>query len=792
MNPVIPAPSSSLAPSTPSKASSLYKPVKVITSPPKQAKHPSMNSLANKLRSFRCNVKVPRLKYKLLDEPTTGVNAFKLHEKDIQAYPSLQYVHQPVTPRSNNNNKEQVQQSTPQIPTLKIRLRKPSDHHPSPQNGRSLSSILAEIVRRPHPSQQSSVKSFPEYSLPQKVETQPAVNLFSSSLSKSISAIAKFADTEICRDILTEVLDKIEESNAVCGSLLEELVEDIFFQEECCAHLLDSIVDQVVDDVESVNDMLDKQRIATEEDEFLKNLSEDQKTEANLPDIEPITCAEDDNESSDFSVGLDNEDNEVTNFDSEGSSIELSDSEFDNIGEKSIPIETGKEISVVKNIQNNCPVPNLVIKKSALQMNDNRKPIKKRKGKKKKVKPAAKKVPKLIIKPLLKKEDEKPNIEKEDTLPPIIVKIPKASLSPQKISKSPKKTPEKEPVKLNIKVPKPPPVKSLKILPLSPPEKHISNRNTIVTKESESNISNQSTSLKLTIQTPPPLSVIRNKVPLKSAEESINNVNEKSTDARIQKPTRNLPARMKQKEEKSSALMHFLEIESKRKLEERKKQKVEEPENTLKNKIEAQNQVVVATKSPMKKVTEKYESKAVSTDQQTSNTQLSSSEQDSRPAGVGLQRRNSLQKREQWVTTKTTSPTPPAVSTFVAKKSRPSETVSFSLPPGGFKNQPAEPKSKTLTCQVDELFSQYFPVVNSNLETNSGKLAAEAILDTILTEIVVVMEENNKEDIWNGRTSPGKRKRKRTENLGKCIKQSIILIIVLSSFDCTRNCINKL
>merc|ERR1711976_415312 len=106
------------------------------------------------------------------------------------------------------------------------------------------------------------------------------------------------------------------------------------------------------------------------------------------------------------------------------------------------------------------------------------------------------------------------------------------------------------------------------------------------------------------------------------------------------------------------------------------------------------------------------------------------------PAGAILQRRNSLQKqREQWVVSDRISPVPPTTPNnpaFIAKKSRPSETVSFSLPPGGFKNQPPPAKSKSLNCQIDELFSQYYPVVNTELETHQ---LAQEIIDTILHRV---------------------------------------------------------
>merc|ERR1712130_298792 len=106
-------------------------------------------------------------------------------------------------------------------------------------------------------------------------------------------------------------------------------------------------------------------------------------------------------------------------------------------------------------------------------------------------------------------------------------------------------------------------------------------------------------------------------------------------------------------------------------------------------------------------------------------------------AGAKLERRSSVSKaREQWVVTsrmKTPSPTP---MPFVAKKSRPDETVTFSLPPGGFKNDPnnrvvgdtpgkSELKAKPVPWfaqpSVDDLFNQYFnPDADKNKESKSN------------------------------------------------------------------------
>merc|ERR1712106_956695 len=103
------------------------------------------------------------------------------------------------------------------------------------------------------------------------------------------------------------------------------------------------------------------------------------------------------------------------------------------------------------------------------------------------------------------------------------------------------------------------------------------------------------------------------------------------------------------------------------------------------------------------------------------------------PEKVGLQRRNSIPKhKEQWGVSdriKTPSPTPPSgPAPFVAKKSRPDETVSFSLPAGGFNSGSAIPsKPKPLIMQVDELFSQYFPEVKEDMKAFNETPASESI-----------------------------------------------------------------
>ena len=185
-----------------------------------------------------------------------------------------------------------------------------------------------------------------------------------------------------------------------------------------------------------------------------------------------------------------------------------------------------------------------------------------------------------------------------------------------------------------------------------------------------------------------------------------------------------------------------------------------------------------------------------------------------KPVPITAQRRNSFQKqKEQWVVSdriKTPSPTPPVSANFVAKKSRPAETISFSLPAGGFNGKKAQSKSKPLNMHVDELFNQYFPSQNEEheLETEVSskpknrttkvdqysigkqpKHCVEQILDNILSNVLYcsmkrkatrrreLENEDSTDDLINNcdilistedlhHPNSGKRKRRRTENLG--------------------------
>merc|ERR1712083_731341 len=214
------------------------------------------------------------------------------------------------------------------------------------------------------------------------------------------------------------------------------------------------------------------------------------------------------------------------------------------------------------------------------------------------------KIPKLLIKPI-KRDNEHSvheNFEAKNTrqapendegdelpkMPPIIVKIPKQSISTKK---SPKKEYLKSPVKncikkLNFSLPKQPTVsiKNLKILPPMPPEVteailELADEivpETITKEEKKISTPQKQSPIKqippkVKLQTPPPLSVIKNKKKVKTPE--VTNSDEKDSVVTVLKMKEIVS--MKQKEESAERLNDLeklLEKENKLKIEDRKRQ----------------------------------------------------------------------------------------------------------------------------------------------------------------------------------------------------------------------------
>ena len=96
------------------------------------------------------------------------------------------------------------------------------------------------------------------------------------------------------------------------------------------------------------------------------------------------------------------------------------------------------------------------------------------------------------------------------------------------------------------------------------------------------------------------------------------------------------------------------------------------------------------------------------------------------------------QKKESWLIGNRQTATTPDV--MVAKKSQPQvaaaaavETVSFSLPPGGFRGERCI--EQVPWRRVDELFSQFYPDAATSVQRDTSRLIVADILDSVLCEV---------------------------------------------------------
>ena len=176
------------------KSNKSYKAVKVfgenqLGKP--AGKRPTCNSLVSKLRSFTCKVDVPRLKFRSRSPDSADEAEIKLHQLDIEAVPRCHTVRMA-------KNIQQTQERQPPIAPIKIRLRSPSESTPV-QTGQSLFSVLEQITTKPRLKATVCNRQYKDFQLtsePESKATEPEV--FSSSLSKSLAVLTKFAETEIC------------------------------------------------------------------------------------------------------------------------------------------------------------------------------------------------------------------------------------------------------------------------------------------------------------------------------------------------------------------------------------------------------------------------------------------------------------------------------------------------------------------------------------------------------------------------------------------------------------------
>ena len=339
--------------------------------------------------------------------------------------------------------------------------------------------------------------------------------------------------------------------------------------------------------------------------------------------------------------------------------------------------------------------------------------------------------------------------EFETKKPPIIVKIPKASLSPSK--KSPFKPDAADPMLSKTASVT---IKKLKILPFFQPKPTPDSTTSKSEKPEPSTKENKTIKVgsKKSEDIHAKSGRLNSSEKTEKSKSSFTVAANKKRDSKVtvlKMSGRSMLSRKeeaKEMNERKSDLERMLEDERKRKSEEVKKMK------ETKREIPASP---IAKKSPAKVMKRKSLSKTPDPE----STNLVPVD------GIQKERRSSMSKaREQWVVTnrmKTPSPTP---MPFVAKKSRPDETVTFSLPPGGFKNDPnvvAETKSELKAKSalvpwfaqpsVDDLFNQYFnPDADKNTESNSNiededqeqtlevnsQVVAQGILEEILESIL--------------------------------------------------------
>ena len=123
---------------------------------------------------------------------------------DIEAVPGCQTV-------KMAKNIQLMLERQPPVTPIKVQLRSPSESTPV-QTGQSLFSVLEQITTRPRLKTTVCNRQYKDFQLtsePESKATEPEV--FSSSLSKSLAVLTKFAETEICHNIIDDLVTKIEQ-----------------------------------------------------------------------------------------------------------------------------------------------------------------------------------------------------------------------------------------------------------------------------------------------------------------------------------------------------------------------------------------------------------------------------------------------------------------------------------------------------------------------------------------------------------------------------------------------------
>ena len=209
-----------------------YRPVKIYTGRPRKTNKKLIptNNLVAKLRSLTCKVDMPRLKFRNRSLDSEDEAEVKLHCLDIEALPGCRSI-------KKQANSADISCSQPPIAPLKIRLARPDQgeglarvgQHPS--SCQSLSSVLATIVKRPRLKAVISKKEYSEFPEQKSQIITEEDPLFSTSLTKSMAVLVKFADSEICHEILDTIVNSIEETQSICGDIVGEIIEEMVLSE---------------------------------------------------------------------------------------------------------------------------------------------------------------------------------------------------------------------------------------------------------------------------------------------------------------------------------------------------------------------------------------------------------------------------------------------------------------------------------------------------------------------------------------------------------------------------------
>ena len=707
------------------------------------------NSLVNKLRSLTCKVDVPRLKFRCRSPDSADEAEVKLHQQDIQVVPRCQ------TDKTvgRSNIQETPERLQPPIAPIKIRLRSPSESQPAAQTGQSLFSVLDQIcTRRPRLKATTSSKQYKDFQLPVPEPRPAEPEVFSSSLTKSLAVLTKFAEAEIYHNIVDEIVTKIELRKSICEEILGETIDEIF--EEVA---IDSKSEDVI---KEPADPVNEKSVAVVEEE---------KSDG-------TDCVEMDEDHVD-NVEMD-----------EDSSIELSDSEYDALNVKPIVITPLRNETILPSDEEATKVvlcePDIIESsdcekaatkeaqttqpeeaESEVQQEETvpilkiKNPLKQEKKKKTPIKLTIKPIKQDVVDSDLDLSGCITDSEAEMKNPPIIVKIPKASLSPTK--KCPK-SPFKSLASADSKLSKTPSVsiKNLKILPFfqpkPTPDSTTPSPDSPVKETKASKIGGKKhddSSIDI------PSKSEKTKSLGKAAKLGFTVTSNKNSDSKVTVLKMSGRSALSRKEEAQEMIERKSDLE--RMLEEERQRKAEEMKKMKETKKEVPASVV-AKKSPAKVMKRKSPSKSV--DPELTLDPMTSE-------GLAKERRSSLSKaREQWVVTTSRVTTPsPTPMPFVAKKSRPDETVSFSLPPGGFKNDPtmgsiacettaagkSDSKAKSVpwfaSPSVDDLFNRYFnPDADKNTGTESGSNIEDEDEQTKETDQQQTLEVNSSRSVAEG------------------------------------------